>query len=436
MRRDWAGSVFQTPGRDTYSAKWLDFDFAVDRGVWRVKKGLRTKAAARDFLDEKRDEYRSKQRGDFDGCAKHKRRPIAEHVADFLEHVRSGLRRRPRKRPDKHVDLLKARLDAAFEAMRTKTLADLSLDRAVRLLNRLLDVDKVTPKTRNDYMAALKQFCRWCVETDPQRMDRSPFASLRKLKDDTRQERQALAAETVNLLAAAATQRVRQRSVAGNLEHDLRAARRRALTVLIAFLAGLRNNEIANLTWRMVEHENGLIALPASITKSGCEEFVPMHAGLAELLREVRRERGIEEGRTVADSELVVGYLDKNNNPTLPVHLAERIREDAYWLKLPLIDGAGRRLDLHALRTSFANELDRRGVPEGIVSDLMRHRPAGVTKRHYLRRDAERLRPFVNMIPAAVVDVAGLLVGAPGEAPRAVRTDEPGCGSVSNQQTG
>jgi integrase len=426
MQRDWSGSVFLTPGRDTYSAKFLDFD----SGAWRVRKGLATKAEARDFLDQKRREFRAKGRGDFDHFAEQRRRPIAEHVADFIEHVRSGLRRRPRKRPDKHVGLLKSRLDAAFIDMGTSTLAELTLDKATRFLNRLLDSKHVSTKTRNDYAAALKQFGRWGEEGN--RLAKSPLAALRKVRDDSPGQRQDLPAETVNLLAAGAIQRVRQRSEAGNLDRDLRAARRRALTVLIAFLAGLRNNELACLRWSMVESDNGLIALPAAITKSGREEFVPLHDGLGELLQAVRKERGIEEGRTVADSELVVGYLDAKGNPTLPVHLAERIREDAEWIKHPIVDSAGRRLDLHSMRTSFANELDRRGVPDGITGDLMRHKPATVTRRNYVRRDAERLRPFINVIPAETAHVAGLLVGEPRGEPKALRTGEPERASVSS----
>lgn len=429
MRREWAGSVFQTPGRATYTAKFLDFC----SGAWRQRKGLATRAQAREFLAGKVREYRARERGDFDAGTEQRKRPIADHVSDFVEHVRSHLRRRPRKRPDKHVRQLEARLVAAFEAMGTRSLVELTLDRAARYLNRLVDHDEFSTKTRNDYMAALKQFGRWCEEGD--RLLKNPLAALRKVRDDVPAQRQALVSETVNALAAGAIQRVRQRTEAGNLERALRAARLRALTVLLAFLAGLRNNELANLTWRMVEHDNGLIALPAIITKSGREEFVPLHDGLGELLRAIRKERGILQGRAVTDSELVVGYLDKKGHPTLPVHVAERIREDADWIGLPVVDGAGRKLDLHALRTSFANELERRGVPEGIIGDLMRHKPATVLRRNYLRRAAEKLRPFVNMIPAEVARVEGLLAGEPREEPQAMRNDEFGCALMTNTRT-
>lgn len=430
MRRDWSGSVFQTPGRKTYSAKFLVFVDGGDLDHWRVTKGHQTRVAARDALDSAKRDYRARQRGEVDDHAEHRQRPIEQHVDDFIEHVRSGLRRRPRKRPNKHVDLVRARLVRCWTEMGARTLADLSIDKAVRFLNRMIDAEGASTKTRNDYMAALKQFGRWLEEYD--RIGKSPFGPLRKLDDHDHGQRQSLDAPTVGRLAAAAMQRVLQRTMPGNRVRHLDAARRRALTVLIAFLAGLRNNELANLTWRMVESDHGLIALPASVTKSGREEFVPLHDGLAAVLRAVRRERSVALRRAVADSDLVVGYIGPKGLPTLPDHIAERLREDADWIHHATVDGAGRRLDLHSLRTSFANELDRHGVPDGIIGDLMRHKPATVTRRNYVRRDAERLRPFVNQIPFEAAIVVGLLEGEPPEEPQALRDDAHGRASLSD----
>ena len=147
-----------------------------------------------------------------------------------------------------------------------------------------------------------------------------------------------------------------------NRAKHLQSAKRRALTILLGFLAGLRNNELANLRWSMIGDE--VIELPAEITKSGRLEFVPLHDGLRDVLRAVRRDRGVEEGRTVADSDLVVGYLDKGEHPTLPVHIAERIREDAEWIKLPTTDEAGRVLETHAHRLFAALTGAREAIAE------------------------------------------------------------------------
>lgn len=425
MRREWAGSVFQTPGRATYTAKFLDFC----SGAWRQRKGLATRAQAREFLAGKVREYRARERGDFDAGTEQRKRPIADHVSDFVEHVRSHLRRRPRKRPDKHVRQLEARLVAAFEAMGTRSLVELTLDRAARYLNRLVDHDECSTKTRNDYMAALKQFGRWCEEGD--RLLKNPLAALRKVREERREHRQALLAETVTMLAAAALARVIEHGMRGNRARDLWAARARALSVLVAFCTGLRNNELANLTWAMVNLDARTLALPAAITKSGRQDFLPLHAGLAWLLREVRHDRAASLGRPIADSELVCGYLDAKGYPTLPLHLAERIREDAEYIGLPVIDSCGRRLDLHSMRTSFANELQRRGVPKGVIKDLMRHGAADPLDRNYLHGDVELLRPYVDRIPFDVVHVAGLLDREPREEPKALRASERECASLN-----
>lgn len=411
MPRDWAGSVFLTPGRNTYTAKYPGF--AVDGATrrWIAKKGFKTKPEARAFLAKERRDQLARERGEFDVYGEHRRTPIAKHLEAFVDHVKSGIRRRPRKRPNKHVDLLSARLERAFAEMNVAGLGDLTLDKATRFLIRLVDHEKASTKTRNDYRAALVQFCRWAVASD--RLAKSPLAALKKV-DDQPAQRQAIDAATVQRLAAAAIQRVLQRSMPGNRDRDLEAARKRAMTVLIAFLAGLRNNEIANLTWSMIDHQAGVVTIPATVAKSAREQSVPLHSGLSDLLQAVRKERSVAQKRAVADSDFVVGYLDERGNPTLPVHLAERIREDADWIGHPTIDADGRSLDLHAMRTSFANELASRGVHDGIIGDLMRHQAPSVTRRHYVRRDAAALRQFVDLIPRETVNVPGLLTGNHG----------------------
>ena len=62
MHREWSGSVFRTPGRDTWTAKYLDFGTE----KWRQKKGFKTRADAREFCEQMRKEYRARQRGEFD----------------------------------------------------------------------------------------------------------------------------------------------------------------------------------------------------------------------------------------------------------------------------------------------------------------------------------------------------------------------------------
>ncbi len=432
--KDWNGSIFPAKGRGPFTVKFRRYENRHKRNPWSKREGFKTKTAANTFLRAAKADYDKKAAGLFDPHAEQRERPIDEHLDDFIEHVRSGLRRRVRKQGDKHVKLVTARLKKAFKRMRATSIADVTLDRATRFLNGLLD-GGATVKTRNEYASLLKQFGRWLEEGD--RALKNPVVALRRTPSEQRQHRQALTPEGVNQLAKAAIQRTLQsRARPANIEKHMEIARRRALTVVIAFLAGLRNNELANLRWGMISDET--IDLPAEITKTGTQQSVPLHDGLRDLLRDVRRHRGVQAGKPVHDDELVVGYPDPSGYPTLPRHLAARIRDDAKWAKLPVVDHAGRRLDLHAMRTSLANALDE-AVPDGIVAAILRHTPGGVTRKHYRRTDAAKLRQFINEIPAAIATVEGLIPDSesrPNSRPYSQRTGDPQSGSVRERSAG
>jgi len=148
----------------------------------------------------------------------------------------------------------------------------------------------------------------------------------------------------------------------------------------------------------------------------------------------VHRGRHVQASRGEPRSDVVGGGARGKLDEGLAV-------EVVFWRHRETVDPPERlvqslraksKLDLHAMRTSFANELDRRGVPEGIIGDLMRHKPATVTRRNYVRRDAESLRPFINRIPADIANVAGLLAGEPRGEPQGMSTDEDGRAPMSN----
>ena len=432
--RDWTGSVFRTAGQDTFSAKWKDHA----KG-WRKTLGFATKTDANDFVADKRTEYRRRARGDWSEADEHARTPIAEHVEAFERFIAGRSRRRNDTRDDKHRKLTAARMRHAFEQMKVRNLRGLTLDACVDFLAGLLagTATKPTGKgdskpssiaTRNDYAQALRMFVAFCVRTE--RLLRSPIDehTLPDLEAVDRKRRPALTAEQVALLVAAGPQRVLQRGPKATRVNQLVIAHRRALTVAIAFYTGLRNSELARLSWSWLDLRERVLTVPPTASKSGREELVPLHNALADLLTAIRCERAVERGRPVADSELVVGSM-VNGTPKLPKNLPVRLRDDATFADLPTIDPTGGKLDLHAIRTSFANALDELGVPEGVVGELMRHKAQRVLAKHYLRRRIERLRDDLNELPSDVAKVPCLLAGrtdGPRNGPRTLMTVEAG----------
>lgn len=430
MPREWVGSVFRREGRETYEAKWREWG----TGAWRTTKGFTSRAEAEDHLAGKRREYRQRRRGDFDEFAQHRVRPIGEHVEQFHEHLLANRKRRGGRRTEKHAAQSRARLDEAFRRMGVRTLADLSASRVDRFLASLLD-GGLRPKTRNDYAATLKQFARW-AEGD-QRLERDPLRNVRRIVDVAGpRRRQVLTWPQVRQLAAACVQRPLQRAPRGSQAQHVEAGRRRALTVAVMFLSGLRNNEAAHLRWSWIDLAERVVCLPADVTKAARAERVPLHAGLAELLKAERRRRSLALGAPVQDSDLVVGEI-VNGTPKLPRHVNDRLREDVRFLGWQAIDEAGRVLSLYALRGSFATALAVLGVPDGVVSELMRHRPATVTEAHYTQRPLTMLRDAIDRIPAEAAHVPGLFEpGAPVPAPNGLRTSDDECAPHTTTATG
>jgi len=101
-------------------------------------------------------------------------------------------------------------------------------------------------------------------------------------------------------------------------------------------------------------------------------------------------------------------------------------------IKLPAMDTRGRVLDLHAMRASLATQLVELGVPDGTVSDLMRHRPVTVTQQHYVQRSHDLLRQAINLIPKEAAQVPGLWQADPREDPDSKSTGEHGCAPTNN----
>lgn len=421
MPREWTGYVFPTPGRPSWSAKWKEWGTE----AWRVSRGFENKVLASDFLADKRREYRARARGDWDEFAGPRKQAIAVHVGEFHKHVLANRRRRAGKRSEKHADQTKSRLTKAFTAMRVRTLADLSGDRVDQFLSQLLDAGQAI-KTRNDYCAVLKQFTRWAVGAD--RLRRDPLLNIRFLDATAGAARkQTLTWQQVRDLAAAGLQRLAQKARGRTRELQVENTRRRSLAIVTMFLTGLRNNELAHLEWSWIDHEAQVITVPYTVTKTGHTEYVPLHAGLAELLEQERARRARLAGGPVPSSQLVVGEL-VDGQAQLSRWIVARLRDDAQWIGIPAVDERGRRLVLYSMRTSFATQLDALGVPDSVVAALMRHQAKTVTLEHYVQRANSMLLEAINRIPAEAAHVPGLFDQT---APKRVPSRDPRAASAS-----
>lgn len=276
------------------------------------------------------------------GIVEQGRRPLSEHVAEYLEHCRlTG-------QADKHVYEKKRNLEAFVAESGAVRLSDLTVDLAERNL-RLLKERKLRARTLNFRRSTLLALEGWLVKAG--RLDAARLGVLPRFDEqrDRKRIRRALTPEDLSRLIAAARERGR------------------AAWYMTAALAGMRRSELRRLTWGDVE----LDAVPPVLVvregkARGRVDVVPLHPQLAEELRGIRPELVHPKARI------------------FPRGVTHRtVREDMTRAGIVLKDEAGREVDLHALRTTLGTVLAQQAVAPQVARQLMRHADVRTTTQHY-----------------------------------------------------
>lgn len=351
-----------------------------------TERAYSDKAASEALLSQRIRDAARDAVGIGDPYRRHRGRPLAQHLEDYL----AGIAGRARSR--KHSGLVRSRLLRAFEGMGAVGLADLDLAAAERWLAELLE-DGVAVKTRDHYAWALRGFGAWLLDTE--RVPRNPFHRLHAVATpaDSTRERLALTAEQVRQLAEAAEVRPvaayrknHPQTLPETLERLRRQGRHRGLLYLFSALTGLRRAECAGIRWCDLELSGaaGAWVTPrAATTKAKRREPLPLDPILAGLLEAWRRDLAVTGGRLPASSAPVFA---------VPKNLTEQLRKDAEYAGIPLEDEDGRTLDFHALRATCATLMARAGVPLQLARRLIRHTDVKLTARHYEKLAREDLR--------------------------------------------
>lgn len=173
----------------------------------------------------------------------------------------------------------------------------------------------------------------------------------------------------------------------------------------LAFLAGLRDGEIAALTWADVAGDvvrvRRALALvgngkPGETKTEAAKRDVPTHPALVGHLdawRAAWRERQ-DRKPLPADPVFPSPHLAAGGElrPYRPPS-AKRLRQDLATVGL---DRAG--ITFHATRRSFASWLEAAGVPHETIERLVGHEPKSVLGRHYAATSLDVLRAAVERI--------------------------------------
>ncbi|UCD76077.1 MAG: site-specific integrase [Phycisphaerales bacterium] len=312
----------------------------IDHNGKRVRRVASTdKDVAQSMLGEALRDVERLKAGLIQADPRDAKRPITDHVREYLRELETCGRNR------KYRYNICKRLEKAIADRSWEVVADCTPQSIRDHLGELI-ADGRTAKTVNQHRADLSAFFRWCVQRG--RLAANPCDAVEKIADKREKTRRALSVDEIRVLLESAPSH-------------------RALVYLFLVYTGLRRTEAKRLTWSHL-HLDGVnphIELPASITKSGRAERVPLVPQLAEALR--------------AECERTGG----NGRVFYAIPEMATFRRDLKRAKIAETDERGRKVVLHSLRHSLATMLASSGVPVAIAQRIMRHRDVRLTAETY-----------------------------------------------------
>lgn len=271
-----------------------------------------------------------------------------------------------------------------------------------------------TSRTVNHHLTAIKALFAWAVRS--RLLPFNPAKDVAPLKLTVRRRvRRALSpAECTALLQAALRgpiERARERVAKvtegrGNVTAKAEArykleGERNALAYLIFLTTGIRFNELRQLTWGDVDLDaetltiRGETAKGDATGKARADAVQPLPVPTVAALRAWR----VRCGAFDLAAPVLKLPADFSRTLTKDLGLARVKARDGTLAPIAKRDGAGRVVDLHALRHTYGTMLARSGADPKTVQDLMRHSSVGLTFGVYVHADGARNREAAAALP-------------------------------------
>lgn len=227
------------------------------------------------------------------------------------------------------------------------------------------DKSAKAPKTLNEYLATLSAFWTWLRKQG--RVSTNPFELVERTdtRGKERVQRRALSdAEVIRLLEAAGDNQ---------------------LAYMLPLYTGLRRNEVRTLCWSnlVLGESSGLLRIHAAVNKNRKDQALPLHPELAKALLR-------SKPADAKETDLVV----VNGVPKM-----KEFRQDLTKADIPFLDERGRRMDYHALRTTFITRLSTMKVHPRVAMELARHSDLRLTMKTYTDAGQLPLREAMESLP-------------------------------------
>jgi integrase len=165
---------------------------------------------------------------------------------------------------------------------------------------------------------------------------------------------------------------------------------------------GARYGELVRITWADVDFDRALLTLRATNTKSRKERSIPLLGALVAELRALQPAHAAVLGRPVRSTDLVFRSPEGCPWPSHSVNITRMLHRLLETAEIERLDPQGKKIDVHALRHSFASRLARHGVPITHAQRLLGHSTVEMTMRVYTHLGEEQMREAIGKIDAKV----------------------------------
>jgi len=297
-------------------------------------------------------------------------KPLAEHVAEFETWLKTTKSKKYGYiRNKSYVQGTCSRIRQVFSACKFAYWSNIDQHEVEKYLGGL----DIAAKTYNYYITAIRQFCAWMVEANM--ASKSPLKNLKRVKVDNDEYRRALTFEEVcNLLTA--TEKAPTRF--GMIGHA------RAALYLLAIETGLRVRELQSLKVSSFDFDNCTVTVEAESCKDRKKAVQLLKLKRAAQLKEFFEDR-----------------IPDENAFNMPANYdtADMIKADLDDASILYENELG-RCDFHALRHTFATELDRSGASLKERMAITRHSDkSNLTLGTYTHVRIYDLRQAIERLP-------------------------------------
>lgn len=331
---------------------------------------------------------------------------LADHLTDFQKQLEA------KGATAKHVHMVHQRARDLLIGCGFKFWSDIQATRVETWLAELMATKRTAKakkesdsphkgrsiQSRNFYLQAAKQFCRWMVRNA--RASSNPLEHLGRsnVATDRRHDRRALSIDELRRLLDAATVAPERFGMSGA---------ERALVYRLAVESGLRASELRSLSRGAFTfgRKMATVTVEAGSSKRRRRDELPLRSDTAELVRvhlscklpgaPVFNVPSSDDTANMLRADLEAARIAWLAQATTAEDRAERERSTF----LAPVDENGHHADFHGLRHTFLTNLARSGVHPATAQRLARHSDVRLTLGRYTHVDLAEQGEALALLP-------------------------------------